>query len=158
MLARPRSSNSRFTSRRITVTPRELSHCAIPEPITPAPITAACATFSNCLLELPFLYFSARKKFRIRFWVDSVLPRSTIASSSSLSDSSSGFEMQVVMTPRARARADFGSAGAGVLAFDDAILDSDRLPELNFSRAASSKCSREATSSTSPSFSASLAE
>ena len=45
--------------------------------------------FSARRLEVPFLYFSARKKLRIRFWVDSVLPRSTIASSSKRSDCSS---------------------------------------------------------------------
>ena len=158
MLARPRSSSSRFTSRKITVTPRALNHCAIPEPITPAPITAACATFSNCVFEVPFLYFSARKKLRIKFWVDSVLPRSTIASSSSLSDSSIGLAPPVVITPSARARADFGSDGAGVFPFDAEIFRGGRFPLPIRRRAASSSCSRVTTSSTKPSFNASLAE
>ena len=156
MLARPRSSSSRFTSRKITVTPRELSHCAMPAPITPAPIIAACATFSNCLL--PFLYFSARKKLRIRFWVDSVLPRSAIASSSSLSDSSTGFAMAVVITPSARACADFGSDGTGMFPFAGDTFAAGRFPLPIKRRAASRSCSRDATSSTKPIFNASLAE
>src|SRR5438477_258328 len=128
MLARPRSSSSRLTSRRITVTPRALSHCAMPEPITPAPITAACATFSNCAFDVPFLYFSARKKLRIKFWVDSVFPRSTIASSSSLSDSSIALAPPVVITPRAPARADLGSDGTGVFPFEREIFAGGRFP------------------------------
>ena len=75
MFAKPRSICSRATSRRITVTPRELSHCAMPEPITPAPITAACTIFSGDVRDVPFLYFSARKKLRIRFCVDSRLAK-----------------------------------------------------------------------------------
>ena len=70
------------------MTPRELSHCAMPEPITPAPITAACTIFSGGVRDVPFLYFSARKKLRMRFCVDSVLPSSTIPSSSNRDDSS----------------------------------------------------------------------
>src|SRR2546423_6915546 len=72
MFARPRSTAAESTSRRITETPRELSHCAIPEPMTPAPITAACEIFSAGVFEEPLRYLSARKKFRIRFWVASV--------------------------------------------------------------------------------------
>src|SRR5881398_4109092 len=56
MFARPRSICSRAISRRMTVTPQELSHCAMPDPITPAPITAACTTLLLGV-EGPFLYF-----------------------------------------------------------------------------------------------------
>src|SRR6476661_8437549 len=55
--------------------------------MTPAPITAACTIFSVGVREAPFLYFSARKKLRIRFCVDSVLPSATIPSSSNRSAS-----------------------------------------------------------------------
>jgi hypothetical protein len=62
MFARPRSiCSSRATSRRITVTPRELSHCAMPEPITPAPITAACTIFSAGVFDVPFVFLREEK-------------------------------------------------------------------------------------------------
>src|SRR5437762_593427 len=52
MLASPRVSSSVPTSRKITDTLRELSHCAMPLPIMPAPITAACVLFSGICFEL----------------------------------------------------------------------------------------------------------
>src|SRR5438552_1816657 len=41
MLAIPFATCSALMSRKITGRPRELSHCAMPAPITPAPMTAA---------------------------------------------------------------------------------------------------------------------
>ena len=105
MLARPRSSCSALTSRKITETPRELSHCAIPEPITPAPMTAACVTFSAAVFDVPLRNLSPRKKLRIRFRVVSVSPRSTIASNSIRSDSSIEPAPPLVMISSARAGA-----------------------------------------------------
>ncbi len=92
--------------------PRELSHCAIPEPITPAPMTAACATFSPGALDGPFLYLSARKKLRIRLRVDSVSPSSTMASSSRASESSIELVRLRLMISAARAGAGFCERGA----------------------------------------------
>ena len=62
MLARPRSIASEFTSRKMTETPRELSHCAMPEPITPAPMTAACVNFSPARLGRAFAVFVREEK------------------------------------------------------------------------------------------------
>ena len=62
MFARPRSSNSRLTSRRMTETPRELSHCAIPEPITPAPITARVHNFLGRRFRRSFPVFVGQEK------------------------------------------------------------------------------------------------
>src|SRR5437867_5498406 len=106
MFARPRSICSRAISRRMTVTPQELSHCAMPDPITPAPITAACTTLLLGV-EGPFLYFSAKKKLRIRFCVDSIFPRSTIASNSVRKDSSGEIERVSLMICQARSGAGF---------------------------------------------------
>ncbi len=114
MLARPRSSTSTLTSRKMTETPRELSHCAIPEPITPAPMTAACVIFSAGALLVPLRYRSARKKLRIRLWVDSVSPSSTIASSSRASDSSTEPVRLWLMISAARAGAGFWERGASI--------------------------------------------
>src|SRR5206468_13027401 len=96
----------------------ELSHCAMPEPITPAQMTAACMTLSVAVRDgVLFLYFSARKKFRIKFCVDSFLPRSTIASSSIRNDSSGEIERVLFMISYARGGAGFpvwrGGASSG---------------------------------------------
>ena len=162
MLARPRSTCSRAISRRITVTPRELSHCAIPEPITPAPITAACTTFSCGAFEVPFLYLSARKKLRIKFWVDSDLPRSTIASSSIRSDSSGEIDRVLLIISQARSGAGFPRCREGASCCEPGVPGAPpsklRFPSPNFFRASSRSLSRDATPSTKPSFLASCAE
>ena len=162
MFARPRSTCSRAMSRRMTVTPRELSHCAMPEPITPAPITAACTTFPTAAFEVPFLYFSARKKLRIKFWVDSDLPSSTIASSSIRSDWSGEIDKVLLMISQARSGAAFPRCFGGARSCDAGLAGARpsnlRFPSRNFFRASSRSLSRGATPSTRPSFLASCAE
>ena len=76
--------------------PRELSHCAIPEPITPAPMTAACMTFSpGAVFDGLFLVFVGQEKIADqvagRFGFAELDDRVELAARAILRSNSSGF-------------------------------------------------------------------
>ena len=154
----PRSICSALTSRRMTLTPRELSHWAMPDPMTPAPTTAACTILSMGAGEVPFLYFSARKKFRIRFCVASVSPSFTIASTSRASDASIVPRRPSVMTLRARAGAAFPVERCAAISPAAGGAVTCLFPSPSLAAAASSNCACGTTASTKPSRPASPAE
>ena len=92
-------------SRRITRTPREASHSAMPEPITPAPTTMARSIGGNFGAFRLARLARSWKKSRIRFLHVSLAARSSTRLRSRASEADSGERGEASTTSAASVRA-----------------------------------------------------